>query len=371
MQAKRRKKRKKRSWFFSAVCFMLLFCIPLGAGSLRELWSFLEEYQISLPENTAQEGLELFQNRDIGTLSQFVDYTPHPLDRSGSLDGWLAEYLGFDDESAEYTLIPKTGGSNQKRYVVARDGFQVAELLLAPSGVETKRGFSLWELNDIDIASVAGNYGMEIVVPQGVEVTVNGFPLDESYLIDNAVPLEISGYQDLGQGYQPIALKYRVEGLLEPPEVEANPKDSGYCSLEDVSPESGGNINYYQAKRFAGQDFIDTAGIKAEFAAKLYARFITKDATFDSLLPYLLKDGPLYKQLYGFSNSWYIDHDSYDFQDFEMDNFVLYDESHYSCDVRFCYVIRMGAKVYEYPSAYTLYFVYGAGDWLLASLEIQ
>jgi len=371
MQEKQRKRRKKRSWFLTAVCFVLLFGIPLGIGSLRELWSFLEEYQISLPENVAQEGLELFQERDIGTLSQFVDYTPHPLDRTGSLNGWLAEYLGFDDEDTEYTLIPKTGGANQKRYVVARDGFQIAELTLTPSGKETKRGFSLWELSDIDIASVAGDYGIEIVVPQGVEVTVNGFPLDENYLIDNAVPLEISGYRDLGENYQPIALKYRVEGLLEPPEVEASPKDSGYCTLEVITPENREKITHYQAKRLAGQDFIDVAGIKAEFAAKLYARFITKDATLDALLPYLLKGGPLYKQLQGFSNAWYIDHDSYDFQDFEMDDFILYDESHYSCNVRFRYIIRMGAKVYEYPSAYTLYFVYGAGDWLLASLEIQ
>ncbi len=365
------KRPKKRSWFFTAACFLLAFFIPLGIGCLRELWNFLDEYQISLPENIAQKGLELFENRDIEILSQYVDYTPHPLDRSSSLGGWLSEYLGFDNEQTAYTLIPKTGSSRQKRYVIARDGFQIAELLLTPTGKKTKRGFDLWELSDIDIASAAGRYGMEAVVPQGIELTVNGVLLDESYLIDNAVPVEVSGYQDLGPEYQPICLKYRVEGLLEPPEVEAFPKDSSSCSLEEAASQPEETITHYQVIRYAGQDFIDTAGIKAEFAAKLYARFITKDAALDALIPYLLKNGPLYKQLYSFSNAWYIDHDSYDFQDLVMGNFILYDESHYSCDISFRYIIRMGSKEYIYPSAYTLYFVYGSGDWLLAALEIK
>ena len=91
----------------------------------------------------------------------------------------------------------------------------------------------------------------------------------------------------------------------------------------------------------------------------------------EALVPYLFQGGPLYGQLYGFSNAWYIDHDSYEFQDFEMGRFILYDDSHFSCDVEFNYIIRMGSKVYEYPSAYTLYFVNSAQGWQAAALEIR
>lgn len=377
MGKKRRKRgeqpnqRQKRSWFSMAVCFLFAFLLPLEIGGLRELWSFLEEYQLSLPENVAQEGLELFQNQDMETLSQFVEYTPHPLDRVSSLDNWLESYLGFDSGEAEYTLIPQTGTSNQKRYVVARDGFKIAELLLTPSGEETKRGFPLWELSDIEIASASGHYGMEITLPQGVDLTVNGFLVDDTYLIENAVPIEVSGFADMGAEFQPIALKYRIEGLLEPPEIQVFPRDTGECVIEEMGSENEGAVVHYRAVRYGGPDFSGTVGIKAENAAKLYARFITKDAELDALMPYLFQGGPLYQHLYGFSNSWYIDHDSYEFQDFQMDRFILYDESHFSCDVTFNYIIRMGAKVYEYPSAYTLYFLYGEGNWQLASLEIR
>ena len=362
--------RKRRSWFSVLVCFLFLFLVPLEIGGLRELWEFLEEYQLSLPENAAQEGLELFQNREIEILSQYVEYTPHPLDRVSSLDGWLEEYLGFYDEDAEYTLIPRTGTSSQKRYVVARDGVKVAELLLTPTAGETKRGFSLWEISDIDIAAVSGRCGVELIVPQGVEVQVNGIPLGEEYLVENALPAEVSGYEGMPPELKPTVRKYRVEGLLEPPELTASPKGDGSCVIEEMEGEEA-DVLRYQVTRFAGDSLRETAGILAENAAKLYARFITKDAQLEALVPYLFQGGPLYGQLYGFSNAWYIDHDSYEFQDFEMGRFILYDDSHFSCDVEFNYIIRMGSKVYEYPSAYTLYFVNSAQGWQAAALEIR
>lgn len=368
MQAKQR---KKRSWFFVTVFFMFLFIVPLEVGGLRELWYFLEEYQMSLPENVAAEGLAFFEDRDLETLSQFVEYTPHPLERGGSLNSWLEAYLGFDEENVEYTLIPKTGASNQKRYVVAKNSFKVAELQLTPTEQKTKRGFTLWELSNIDIASVSGHYGAEIILPHNVELTINGLPVDEVYMTENALPLDISGYRELGEGYQPTVLKYRVEGLLEPPEIAVHPKGGGHCVLERMDSGGDESIESYKVSLYGGQEFIDTAGVKAENAAKLYARFITKDAEFEALLPYLMKGGPLHNQLSGFYNAWYIDHDSYEFQDFQMKDFILYDESHFSCGVSFKYVIRMGRKVYEYPSAYTLYFVYGTDGWMLASLEIR
>ena len=362
--------RKRRSWFSILVCFLFLFLVPLEIGGLRELWDFLEEYQLSLPENAAQKGLELFQKREIETLSRFAEYTPHPLDRVSSLDGWLEDYLGFYDGDAEYTLIPRTGTSSQKRYVVARDGIKIAELLLTPTAGETKRGFPLWEVSDIDIAPVSGRCGVEIIVPQGVEVTVNGIPLDAEYLVENALPAEVSGYQEMPPELQPTVMKYRVEGLLEPPELSARSKGDGSCVIEEIDPE-GENLSRYQVTHFAGDSLRETAGLKAEYTAQLYARFITKDAQLEALLPYLLQGGPLYNQLYGFSNAWYIDHDSYEFQDFEMSRFILYDGSHFSCDVDFNYIIRMGNQVYEYPSAYTLYFVNSAEGWQAAALEIR
>lgn len=365
------KPRKRRSWFSVLVCFLFMFMIPLEIGGLRELWKFLEEYQLSLPENAAREGLALFENREIEVLSRFAEYTPHPLDRISSLDDWLEEYLGFYDGDAEYTLIPRTGVSSQKRYVVARDGVKIAELLLTPTAGETKRGFSLWEVSDIDIAPVSGRCGVEIIVPQGVEVLVNGIPLDAEYLVENALPAEVSGYQEMPPGLQPAVMKYRVEGLLEMPELSARSRGDGSCVIEELGPGAEENTVCYRVTHFAGRSLRETAGIKAEYTAKLYARFITKDAQLEALLPYLLQGGPLYNQLYGFSNVWYIDHDSYEFQDFEMDRFILYDGSHFSCDVDFNYIIRMGNKVYEYPSAYTLYFVNSAEGWQAASLEIR
>ena len=121
----------------------------------------------------------------------------------------------------------------------------------------------------------------------------------------------------------------------------------------------------------AGEEFAAGAGVKAEFAAKTYAEFITKDAALAELTPYLLPGGSLQKYLQDFSNYWYIDHNSNEFKNVKLENFILYDASHYSCDISFDYYIYMGTKPYEYPTAYTLYFVREGEQWLLATLEIR
>ena len=162
---------------------------------------------------------------------------------------------------------------------------------------------------------------------------------------------------------------YQVSGLLEAPEVEIMTADGSKCVLELI--EDTGLTQSYQVTRYASEEFAAGAGVKAEFAAKAYAQFITKDAQLTELTSYLLPNGSLHRSLQEFSNYWYIDHDSNEFKNLKLENFILYDASHYSCDISFDYYIYMGTKSYEYPTAYTLYFVREGEQWLLATLEIR
>lgn len=364
-------RRKQMTWFGKTALFLLAFLIPLGIGGLGILWNFLEDYQQSLPENVAQEGLSLFENGRMDVLSQYISYTPHPLEAEDSFEETVQQYLSSGEgNSGEYTLIPKVGGSDEKRYVVALDGKKVAELVLTPTGETSEYGFPVWSLSDIEMFSVSGEYALEIIAPSDAEITVNGHALSAEYMVDNAVPLEIEGYAELPEGHsQPLYVRYQVEGLLMSPQVEAKASDGGECVLELT--EDTGKKQTYSVTRYASEQFVSAVGVKAEFAAKLYAEFITKDASLDELLPYLLVGGSLYNHLQDFSNYWYIDHNSNAFENLVLDNFILYDASHYSCDISFDYYIYMGNQSYEYPTAYTLYFVREGEQWKLATLEIR
>ena len=66
------------SWFWKAALFLVFLMVPLGIGVLGMLWDFLEEYQESLPENAAQQGLMLFENQQLEALAPYFSYTPHP-----------------------------------------------------------------------------------------------------------------------------------------------------------------------------------------------------------------------------------------------------------------------------------------------------
>lgn len=359
------------SWFGKAALFLVLLLVPLGIGVLGILWGFLDDYQHSLPENVAQEGLALFETGDLDVLSRYIEYVPNPMEAENSFQEIVKQYFTPKaDGAGEYTLIPQVGGGTERRYVVALDNVKVAELVLTASGETSEYGFPLWTLSDIEITSVSGEYGAEIVAPADVELLVNGHVLDGDFMTDNAVLLDVAGYRELPEGHsQPLYVRYRVDGFLKAPTVEARVSDGGECVVELT--KDTGTLQSYRVTHYAGDEFAAAAGIKAEFAAKLYAEFITKDASMEELLPYLLPEGNLYQHLQGFSNYWYIDHDSNEFKNLKLENFIIYDASHYSCDISFDYYIRMGSQTHEYPTAYTLYFVWEENQWKLATLEIR
>ena len=359
------------SWFWKAALFLVLLMVPLGIGVLGMLWDFLEEYQESLPENAAQQGLMLFENQQLEALAPYFSYTPHPLEAEGNFAQAVEQYFApKEGGKGEYSLIPKVGTGSEKRFVVALDGVQIAELVLTPSGKTQRYQLDTWQISDIEVSPISGKYGVEILAPAGIQLTINANDLSQDYMVDNAVAMDVSGYRELPEGYgQPTYIRYRVEGLLQMPQVEAQAVDGGSCALNLTEEKDG--IAYYEVIHYASEEFASASGVKAENVAKLYAEFITKDASFGELLPYLLENGSLYNHLYGFSNAWYITHDANAFENLEMDNFILYDASHYSCNIQFDYYIYMGSKSYQYPTAYTLYFVREGEQWKLASLEVR
>lgn len=366
-----KKRAGKLGWFGKTALFLIFLVIPVTIGGLSVLWEFLEDYQNSLPENVAEEALTIFETGDMDTLTGYIEYTAHPLDTRESFDAIVQEHFAVKDGGAgEYTLIPKMGAGEEKRYVAALDHVKVGEIVLADSGRTSEHGFTLWELSDIELFSVKGEYGAEILAPADAQVLINGNLLSTDYMVDNAVMMDVEGYRNLPEGYsQPTQVRYQVSGLLADPEVEVVTTDGSACVLEVT--EDTGLVKYYTTTRYAGEEFAAGAGVKAEFAAKAYAEFITKDAQLSELSQYLLPGGSLYTSLQDFSNYWYIDHTSNEFKNVVLENFILYDASHYSCDISFDYYIYMGAQEYEYPTSYTLYFVREGEQWMLATLEIR
>ena len=105
-----KKRAGKLGWFGKTALFLIFLVIPVTIGGLSVLWEFLEDYQNSLPENVAEEALTIFENGDMDVLTEYIEYTAHPLDTKESFDAIVQEHFAVKEENERKTLVVIKGG---------------------------------------------------------------------------------------------------------------------------------------------------------------------------------------------------------------------------------------------------------------------
>lgn len=197
--------------------------------------------------------------------------------------------------------------------------------------------------------------------PAGLKLTVNDVPVPT-----NDVTLgndgTIAGFSTLeGQSKMPKVHTYTLEGLIKIGSVTATLEDGTPCTVS-----------------LEGDSATVTAPIDAALSAHLkelgiafskkYAAFITEDAAFSALSPYLYKESTFYESLKTFSNMWFTTHDSFGYENIQVKNETFYSPQHCSLEVSFNYVLKMKSKRVENQVDYQLYFMKVEDDWLIVNL---
>lgn len=343
-----RKAKKNRSfWLWLTGLFLagLVVCVVV----LHLLWGELLAYQQATPQNAVLATILQLQQGE-----QPADLPPQLLPGKSTSE---ADYWAFAQELvkpllAEYDSLRffSSGDEQDLRYTVVNEEDHRVEFLL---GRDQNHEWQAWPV-------VQAPYGCRIEAPANVRVFANDILLDENNM---ETQTDLQGFE-LAQTV-PQRTTYVLEHLFKQPVIEAE-CDEGVCKLSwqgdtavvitVVPPEE-------QAQTLTR--FFDAT-------ARLYANFISEDAAFSQLAQSLVPGTTFHKKVRGFDNSWYVSHDSVEFENLTVENLCMEGPGTASADVRFTYIVkRDGLKARQYPSHYKLCAENTDSGWKLLDLQIK
>lgn len=330
----------------------LIHLLAVG-GALLTLWQFLSSYEHKSPGRIAAAAAAQIQSGCYGLLSQSRQMAQNPYQTPQQQAGWFARQLQGKDIAAQ-------PGSQPGCYELTANGQVFARFWLQPQGEKDLFGLQPYTVSQVELVGLVLPQ-LEILAPQQAQVSVNGIGLQPGQAADTGTVVE--GYAGLPDPYaQPLMLCYRLQDLAGTPDVSARLAGQP-CQVEygEGTATVTGTVP---------QEVQQAVVPLARQASQLYARFITQDAQFDQLSPYLVPGTPFYETVRTFYNGWYIPHDTYAVGDMQIGDFQSYSPDHLSCQVTFLYQVYKGARSYDFPSCYNLYFLMDGGSWKIANLTV-
>lgn len=216
---------KKRFWIGMSV-YAVIFAVIAGVG-LRYLWLFLESFEASRTETAVENYVNALTTEDIILGSETL---------LAGLDGNLqsredAEQVIRDSLSGDFHCARKGADG----YVLLDREIVIGEFFLTP-GEEDSFGFTPWQISGerFDLSYLLG-LKIDVTVPETYQVLVNGFALDDSYVIQSIVEYPI--LEDFyGEYEMPYMVLYGAENFLgEADVVVLDEKGSPVTDLTDPS----------------------------------------------------------------------------------------------------------------------------------------
>lgn len=330
--------------------FALVLC-ALGAAALTVLWGALERYEAATPEAAILRSVQAVQ---AGTLRE--EEVPAALlpGRYATAGQYLEEARALLEnmpaDRDALRFVHKGEADGAQAYVVVDDGGGQAEFLLFPEG----EGWQAWP-------RVQPLAAVTIRAPQGVNLSLDGQPLEAG---EAAETTAIPGFEALGEA-APRQCVWKVEGLLEPPELAAQ-SEAGSCLVEWETP-----LKAVVTVEPSGEDAASLEDFLGR-TARLYARYVSADVSFAELREVLVPGTGFYNGLRTFDSSWYVSHDSTDFEDFSVSQLEAFGPDAAAGTVRFTYMVyKEGLRPRSYPSVYRMYAVRQEGGWKLLDLQVQ
>lgn len=342
----------KNNQFLLGLGAAFLLTLIIIAVGLAYLWNGLERYEAGTPEAALRRYVELLEERNYDALYAASGFHP---DSFNCKEDYLA-YLErtFEGGLTAAVFVKKLPEeADFKEYNVYLNQKLVGAVELVPSA---EASGPAWAAR----ARVSYRKPFTVTAPAHVEVLLNGEALPpESARMQETPPKRLSGVQP--PELAPRLLCYKVGELLNPPLITARKPDGTPCAVAEE-----------------GEGFAVAAPVSAaaeserkalmEQAAKTYAAFITRDATLAALKEYLYDKTEFYSAIQGFSNIWYVTHDSFEYRNVAVSELTELSPEEFTGRISFDYVVKAGGQEHVYPSSYQLSFLQIEGVWKLANL---
>lgn len=338
---------RPRPFWPKALTFGLI-CCAAGGAALFWLWGALERYEASTPEAAILRNIQMVQ----GDVEYEVpaDLLPSRFANAQQYRAAARDLVGQMPAQRDELRFLKKESGDVVRYIVEDEDGTRADFVLYPK----ENGWDAW----LQVPSLAA---VTVRAPEGVALALDGLRLDED---EPAQTQPVPGFEELGE-QAPRQCVWQVEGLLELPELAAQ-SELGACTVQWETPLS--------ATVTVQPDDRDAAELEAFFGdcARRYARYVSADLSFGELSGRLVRDTQLYESLRTFDSSWYVSHDSTDFEEFAISELVWHGPDAASGTVRFNYIVyKQGLRPRSYPSEYRMHAVRQDGGWKLLNLQVQ
>ena len=266
-------KRRFRHWFPVILGVYFLLILGAGAVALSSLSRFLTRYEAGAPAPAVDRYLGLLKSGDFDTIYAESGFEPTTFTGKAEYIAYLKNLYADPDDL--HTLEKASDSADSKQFIVYRGDDRVTTLSLnrAPEGSD-----AAWivrtDLQYLD--------PYVYTVSPKLRLRINGTDVTSSGLSGEEVREEFfSGLKDAGDA--PSLLRYRVEGLLVPPEAEVLSEQGTSVPLLADSDKP----NTFVAKGAILPDEESEMLKCAEKVAKTYSEFLSKDAAKRDVLAHI------------------------------------------------------------------------------------
>lgn len=204
------KKRGSHGFFVGMAVYAVIF-LALTAVGLKFFWNYMEAYERSRPQNTANAYLEtLTVEKMCAGAEPWFSQLDHSIQSEEACMGIIRDSLKEDISYAK-----KAGECTDTRQsLVLRCGKQVIGQMTMDAVETDKYGFSRWEVTDaeFDFSYLEGE-PIRITVPREYTVSLNGRVLDESYITESGIHYPL--LEEFYDQYElPTLVTYQAGGFL-------------------------------------------------------------------------------------------------------------------------------------------------------------
>lgn len=343
------------SKFISCVIILILALTIITATLLVTLWSYLEKYESNTPQFYIHKFINNIKNDNIDIAMENVNVEKTEFFSAKEYKQYLNDIFA---SNFDYYTITQIDTKNDKTiFEVEGKANKNIKLELTKKSEKKQFGVDSYSIRHIDIPFKS----VSIYAPSHIKLECCGKPLtqDNSSFEGKAIK-SFSVMNDKSLAPKPV--KYKLNGFIVQPAIEVKglPKSEYTLSQEDDS------ISISTNPQISDKENVEELAV---LVSKTYAQFVSQDAKFSDFSKYLFKDTSYYDSIKTFSNTWYVSHDGFAFDELVVKNTTAYSYVHFSTEVSFKYIIKKGKIKNTYQNNYKLSIIKQGDTYKVVNLE--
>jgi hypothetical protein len=181
MAKNKKKSGKKFVWFM--VIYTLIFVLLAGAG-LYWFWGFMEAYEASRPHKPVEAYMQqLTAEHIVDNCADLIAQVDHNIQSEEDCRNIL-----LDELAGEFTYARKASACTEtSQTYVLKIGRQVIGSFTTETTQKDEYGFAPWVFSgeEFDLSYLLTKQTVSATVPEGYNVRINGFILDDTYLTES------------------------------------------------------------------------------------------------------------------------------------------------------------------------------------------